>query len=98
MSPRRTSRDLNWIQVVKPEDISIAYLWTIFAGAVMSADAPAIQREEMRKAFFSGFLECFKIINDISTALPEAEAFKVLARLRDENNAFFEKMMSEIGR
>ncbi len=82
--------DLKYTDVMKPKDLSIAHLWTHFAFMVLPINAPKSQREEMRKAFYAGFVECFKIVVDMSTELPEAEAAKVLDRLRKESHEFFE--------
>jgi hypothetical protein len=87
----------NYVDVIEPKELNIAYLWTLFAGAVLPADAPAIQREEMRKAFYAGFVECFKIINDVAVKLPEPQSYQLLEKISDEANEFFEKMMKEHG-
>ena len=87
----------NWASLgVKPADMSIAFLWTNFAGLVLPAETPDLQREEMRKAFFAGFLECFHVVNDYATTLPEKDAVAVLSRLNDEGRAFFEKLIAEV--
>ncbi len=86
-----------YTDVMRPEDISIAYLWTMFAGAVLDANAPEIQRTEMRRAFYAGFVECFKITTDIATGLPEAQSYAVLSRISGEAVDFFNTMMSENG-
>lgn len=88
---------LKYTDVMKAEDINIAHLWTQFAGIVIPADAPAVQREEMRRAFYAGFVECFKITIDISTTLPEADAARVLDGLNKESRAFFEEMKERYG-
>lgn len=87
-------KPLSYLDVMKPEDISIANCWTNFAGFVLPSDASAVQREEMRKAFFAGFCECFKMYFDV-TALPEREAVATLDRIKKESDAFFEAMMKE---
>lgn len=87
--------NLKYTDVMKPEDINIAYLWTIFAGHVLPANAPAVQRDEMRKSFYAGFVECFKIMSDLTDALPEAEACKVLERLDGEAKAFYQALVKE---
>ena len=89
------SKGLKYTDVMKPEDINVAHLWMTFAGAVLPVDASALQREEMRKAFYAGFFESFKIFVDISTTLSEKDAVKVLDRLNKESTDFFEKMMKE---
>jgi len=90
---RNQMANLKYTDVMKPEDISIANLWTVFAGAVMDAGAPQIQRDEMRKSFYAGFTECFKIMVDLSDGLTEAEAAQTLERLSGESRAFFETML-----
>lgn len=85
-------RPLSYTDVMKPDDISIAHLWLLFAGAVLPADATAGQREDMRRAFFAGFVECFKIFTDVSSALPEADACRVLDGINKEAHAFFDEM------
>lgn len=86
-------RPLKYTDVMKPEDINIAHLWTVFAGAVLDAGAPQIQRDEMRKSFYAGFVECFKIMTDLSDVLSEDEACKVLDGLNKEARAFYETMV-----
>ncbi len=86
----------NYLDVIKPEDLSIAHLWTHFAGLVLPG-APAIQRAEMRKAFYAGFIECFKITDDVAVRLTEEQACVVLARINAEGTEFFEGFMKELG-
>lgn len=87
---------LKYTDVMKPEDISIAKLWLVFAGAVLPANASELQRVEMRKAFYAGFVECFKIVTDLSDVLPEDQAVQVLDRLHKESAAFFEEMVKHL--
>lgn len=77
---------------LKPEEITIALLWTNFAGFVLPADAPALQREEMQKAFYAGFFECFSVHHDLAANLPDERTFAVLARLHKEASDFYEKL------
>ncbi len=85
---------MNYTDLMKPEDISIAHCWTIFAGHVIP-DVSALQRSEMRKAFYAGFCECFKIFSDLSSDLTEEQAVAQLDRLNKESLEFFDKMMAE---
>lgn len=85
---------LKYTDIMKPEDISIAHCWTTFAGLVLSGVSD-IQRSEMRKAFYAGFTECFKIHIDISTTLSETEAVATLSRLNDEANEFVDAFLKE---
>ena len=85
--------DLKYTDIMKPEDISIAYLWTIFAGAVLSPSASQVQRDEMRKSFYAGFVECFKIMDDLSNALPEEESLRAMDRLNNEARDFYKEIV-----
>jgi hypothetical protein len=87
--------DIAWTDIVEPKELTIAYLWTLFAGHVIPVTAPRFQREEMRKAFYAGFVECFKVINDVSVKLPEPQSYQLLERISNEANEFFEQMMKE---
>lgn len=84
--------ELKYTDVMKPEDISVAHLWTHFAAMVVPLGASAGQREDMRRSFYAGFLECFKIVTDVSTELPEQRAAQVLERIDAEVKAFYEEM------
>lgn len=86
-----------YTDVIEPSELSVAYLWTLFAGMVLPVNASALQREEMRKAFYAGFVECFKLINDVAVKLPEPQSYRLLGRISGEANEFFEKMMKEHG-
>jgi len=46
--------------------IDIETEWKNFAGKVLPKDAPAIQRQEMRRAFFVGFQLSFLALADLS--------------------------------
>lgn len=82
-------------EIIKPADMSIALLWTAFAGYVLPADASPVQREEMKKAFFAGFTECFKVMNDYATELDEQAAVQLFTRLNNECIEFYERMKKE---
>lgn len=84
-----------WPDVVKPADMSIGLLWKLFEGHVIPVDASAIQRDEMKKAFFAGFTECFKVMNDYAVTLDESAAVKLFTKLSEESHAFYERMKRE---
>lgn len=85
----------SYVGTVDVDDISIAQLWTLFSAHVISASAPAMQREEMRKAFYAGFCECFKFFTDVSQELPVEQAVGILDRVNKEAHEFFVRMMKE---
>jgi hypothetical protein len=81
--------------IIKPEDLTVAQLWVLFAGHVLPVNASPLQRSEMQKAFYAGFFECFKVMVDYATELPAGEPEKLFDRLQAESSAFFERMMKE---
>lgn len=83
-----------------PKDIAISKCWMVISN-VMFKDIPAYpmsleQRENLRKAFYVGFVECFKIVSDISTDLTEADACAVLSRISAEGNAFHDTTIASL--
>jgi len=89
--------NLKYTDVMKPEDISVAHCWNTFAGFVLEPQHSAIQRSEMRKAFYAGFSECFKITVDMATELTVEQSVAVLDRLSKECDEYVEKMLKEAG-
>jgi len=90
-----TPRPLNYPDLVQSKDMSINLLWALFAQAVLPLNASPLQQDEMRKAFFAGFIECFKVVTDYATALPEDDAAELLSRLNTEATEFVEKVLAE---
>lgn len=87
---------LKWTDVVKPADMSVGFLWTIFAAAVIP-DVSEIQRSEMRKAFYAGFSECLRVMHDYAGAeLPEEQAAQLLERMAREANEFVLKLVADV--
>ena len=88
---------LSYTKLMKPEEISVDKIWTLFKIAVIPKDASTLQVLEMKKSFFAGFIECFKVMSDVSTDLDEKDACGVLSRINLEAHEFFEQMMREAG-
>jgi len=91
-----TSKELKYTDVMKPEDISIALMWTAFAGAVLPPEASQIQRDEMRISFYAGFTECFKVMCDLTDDLTEDHAAATLSRIDAEAREFCEQMIAKL--
>lgn len=87
--------DLNYLDVVKKQDLTIAHLWTHFAGMTLPPGCTEHQRKEMRHAFYAGFIECFKVINDVSIRLSEKEASQLLSRINAEGNDYYRKWTAQ---
>jgi hypothetical protein len=79
---------------LKPEKITLALIWEAYSKAVIP-DVSQLQHDEMKKAFFSGFLECLKVMADVATSLPEEKSTGILTRLNSEGHAFFDRLMDE---
>lgn len=70
-------------------EITVAKCWEALTKLLYhDRSISQIQHDEMRRAFFIGFSECFAIMTDLSDELTEDEAAKVLDRLATETNAF----------
>lgn len=88
----------NWkyTDFFKPEEISISNIWDLyFKNIYPQVPKNSIQHEEMKRTFFAGFTECFKIMNDISTEFPEEKAATILDRFNTEAHSFFQEMMDK---
>jgi hypothetical protein len=73
--------------ITSPKELSLAALWSEYAGEVL-AGASAIQRTEMKKAFYSGFLQALMTTTQIAAQMPEKQAVLVLDRLNNEAKGF----------
>lgn len=90
MSPKYTD-------VIKPVDFSVALLWTNIAPFLLPADASDRQREDVKRAFYAGFTEGFKVLNDYATELDERSAVAFLTKIDAECKEFYELMKKRHG-
>lgn len=80
-----------------PKDLSIANCWMVIEGALRKKrDLRPAQIDDMKKAFYIGFTEAFKIITDLSEVLTEEHACDVLTRISKEANEFHDKTIEEL--
>lgn len=87
---------LNYTDIMKPEEISIEKIWLGLAAALFkNKPVSKLQHDEIRRIFYMGFTECFKIMLDLSLELPEDQTNKILTRLQNEAKEFHAK---EIGK
>lgn len=82
----------DYSKLLDPEKFSIDLVWQVFAKAILPPDASRIQYVETKKAFYAGFLECFKVMTDYAGGLTESDACKLFNRLSAESHDFFEIM------
>lgn len=84
---------MNYTDLMRPGEISIKMCWAIFADAIFKDVNPSMEQyEQSRRCFYAGFVECFKIMSDLSSTLTEEEAMKTLDRINAEAKEFFELM------
>jgi hypothetical protein len=63
--------------------------WNSYRRGVLPADAPAVQVQELRRAFYSGAVSAFAIYRDIGDdSVSEEEGLQRLTDLQDELNDF----------
>jgi hypothetical protein len=83
----------SYLDLMKPEEISIKLCWGIFSEAIFKGVNPGPEQyEQSRRCFYAGFVECFKIMSDLSSTLTEEQAMKTLDRISAEASEFFELM------
>lgn len=86
---------LKYTDLMKPEDISVWKCWLLYSrGVFPEVKSDSVQYSEMRRAFYVGFMECFKVMNDLSEALPEEQAAGFLSKINQEIHDFFEKELA----
>ena len=61
--------------------------WESFAAATIAQDASAVQKDEMRKAFYAGFVSCLNICS-AAAFMSDDGAVAVLEGLHQEMRAF----------
>ena len=61
----------------------VATLWEDWHPRCIRPDAPPVQFHSMRLSFFSGAYSAFEFMKAVS-ALPEADAERLLSRVQDE--------------
>lgn len=89
-------KEFNYLDIFKPEQLTVAAIWEVVEKMIFQNMQPSeVQRTEMRRAFYIGFTENFKLMNDVSDRLTEDQACDVLNRINKELMAFHE---AEIGR
>jgi len=69
---------------------AIAKEYAEWAARCIPPDAGPTQREEMKRAFYSGFVACFiHQLNEIATIADDAEAEARLGALQKEGEEYF---------
>lgn len=88
-----------YTQMMTPEEITIDLVWGLYCHAVFDGKPiPVRQYFETKKAFYAGFSECFKIMNDIARDFSEEQAGAILQRIAEENQIFVAEMVRLYGK
>lgn len=85
---------ISWADLAKnPGDITIETLWRIFAAMTFKEEISALQYQEMKKAYYCGFTECFRFMTDIASGLREDVACETFSRLAKEANVYIDSLL-----
>jgi hypothetical protein len=87
---KKLAGQISYADLFKPGEFRIEKLWILFSCAVLPDDVAAVQHDDMRKAFYAGFLECFKVMTDYASDLSEEDACKVLSSIADQVEEFLD--------
>lgn len=75
---------------------SINDRWKHFEKSVLPKEAPDIQRQEMKRAFFAGFSLCLDIMCIEISELEEDDGVKEIQRLRAQIEGFTEAVRMKV--
>ena len=83
---------INYTDIFKdPSKLDVETVWKICASNFFANKSISpTQYAEMRKAFYTGFIECFNIMSDFAVVIPEDDAAALYGRLVSECNKFFD--------
>ena len=89
------AKTLNWADLFKdPTKISVEMTWKIYSGHIFNnKNISATQYSETKQAYYVGFSECFRMMTDLSTKLPESQAGSILSKLSRECNTYVESLI-----
>lgn len=74
----------------------IASEWNKFEKAVMPPNAPAVQRKEMRRAFYAGVWAMFQVAKELGEdSVSEEEGVKTLEEIEAECMEFMKQVRSK---
>jgi len=74
---------------------TVAEQWALFSSAVMPKDAPSVQRQEMRRAFYSGAEAVLRLQYAIGDkAVSEDAAVAIIEGWHDECRRFAQQVAS----
>ncbi|MFN6538113.1 MAG: hypothetical protein RM021_017445 [Nostoc sp. EkiNYC01] len=66
--------------------------WLDYSNQAIAINAPAIQRKEMRRAFYAGASAMFNLLTSIDDSISEEEGAKVIDALQKECIDFMNRL------
>lgn len=92
----KSKADISWTDLFKAKQLTIEKLWTLTANIFFAGkQIPKIQHDKMRKAYYAGFAECFKVMSDFAGNLPEDQACDFFSQLSLEIDKFIDQEIKE---
>jgi hypothetical protein len=88
---------LEYSDIFDSKTFKVHQVWDMYAVLVLPKDVSRVQYDETKKAFYAGFLECFKIMTDYASNLEEDDACQLFTRLNDEGMDFMKLMIEQHG-
>ncbi len=94
---RELASKINYADLIQKGNLTVANIWTILATFIYKdKQPPEIQRNEMRRTFYMGFTECFRIMTDAADAMSEDQASDFLTKISKEVNEFHEQEIKRL--
>lgn len=91
------SKPISYADVFDHKAFKVAHVWALYSTSIHNEATSRVQYEETKKAFYAGFLDCFKVMSDYGERLSEDDACQLFTRLQIENEEFFEAMVKAHG-
>lgn len=92
---KQIAKTLTWPEIVgNIDNLKVEMTWRLYASHIFEGhDVSAVQYKETKQAYYVGFSECFKLMNDIAVKYDEDTASDILTRLCKESNDYIESLL-----
>lgn len=93
---KKMAAKISYADIFKPGEFKIEALWRTIVKKVLPEQISQIQHDEMRKAFYMGFTEAFRVLTDYAGDLPEEKACQMFGDIAQQLNDFADKVMRDL--